>query len=175
MTTLRALIAACVSMRLSIVAALFALLLCAVVTPAWVDEPEVDPRDARAIAIEPIAKPREGKNVALSLEIKSAKRLPRGLSVVINGRQVKLTDDGRWPDARAGDGIFSVGAKTSDGQPLKEKTLLRLDGSAHHVEAPAISCTLKRVECPKDCKSAVFGSRCVLCFELTECTISFLD
>ena len=163
-------------MRLIILGALSALLLCSVVATAWVDEPEISPSELKAISTEPIAKPRDGKNVAVTLEVKQGqKRLPRGVTIVVNRKQVALKDDGNWPDLVAGDGIFTVGAKTTDGAPLKKKTSLRLDGSSHHAEAPSISCTFKKVECPKDCRSVIFGSKCVVCLEFSDCTISFFD
>ena len=162
-------------MRLIIFGTLSALLLCSVVATAWVNEQDISPSDLKAISSEPLAKPRDGKNVAVTLEVKSGKQLPRGVSIVVNRKQVALKDDGNWPDLIAGDGIFTVGAKTTDGEPLKRKTSLRLDVSSHHSEAPSVGCTFKRVECPKDCRSILFGSKCVVCLELTECTISFLD
>jgi hypothetical protein len=159
--------------------AVSAVLICVTVAPAVMDEAEVDPRDVKAIALAPIAEPLNGKNVALTLEVKPPrpKRLPRGISIVINGKQVNLVDDGTWPDARAGDGIYTAAAKTKDGQPLKEKIIQRLEQSGgqleHHASALPSSCTFRRVDCPVGCKSLIFRTRCVICFELVECEIGF--
>ena len=66
-------------MRLIILGALSALLLCSVVATAWVDEPEINPSDLKAVSTEPLAKPRDGKNVAVTLEVKQGqKRLREG-------------------------------------------------------------------------------------------------
>jgi len=96
--------------------------------PARVDEAIVEKRDLKSVAVAPIEKPRDGKNVALTLEVKPAtsKRLPRGVSIGVNGKSLDLLDDGNWPDITAGDGIYTLGLKTKDGKPLKEGGSLRL-------------------------------------------------
>lgn len=62
----------------------------AIVSPARVDEAIVEKKDLKSVAIAPIATPREGKNVALTLEVRTAtsKRLPRGVGIGINGKQL---------------------------------------------------------------------------------------
>ena len=146
----------------------------AVVSPARVDEAIVEKKDLKSVAVAPIERPRDGKNVALTLEVKPAtsKRLPRGVSIGINGKSLDLRDDGNWPDVTAGDGIYTLGLKTKDGKPLKEGGSLRLSeatSSAHH--ALPLGCTFNRVSCGIGCKSILFGTRCVICFELASCDI----
>jgi hypothetical protein len=121
---------------------------------------------------------RGGKNVALEVGVEppAGVKLPRGITALINDRQVHLYDDGRWPDDRANDGVYTTAGATKDGKPLIEKSTLRLASGQlleHHANLPAISCKFKVVECPKDCKSVIFGSKCVVCFSLEECSISF--
>ena len=99
------------------VAAFF--VLCGVLTSARVTEDEVQPQDARAIATAPVHE-RNGKNVALTLEVRpdSPRKLPRGLSILVNDHQVNLYDDGRWPDEQSGDGIYTTAGKTTDAKEL---------------------------------------------------------
>ena len=149
--------------------------LSAIVSPARVDEGVVEKKDLKSVAVKPIEQPRDGKNVALTLEVKPAtsKRLPRGVSIGINGKPVDLVDDGNWPDVAAGDGIYTIGLKTKDGKPLKEGGSLRLSeasSSAHHAFLP-FGCTFNRVSCGIGCKSLIFRTTCVVCFELASCEI----
>lgn len=154
------------------VTAFFAL--SAIVSPARVDEAIVEKKDLKSVAVAPIEKPRDGKNVALTLEVKAAtsKRLPRGVSIGINGKPLDLVDDGNWPDVAAGDGIYTIGLKTKDGKALKRGGSLRLSeaaSSTHH--ALPLGCTFNRVSCGIGCKSLIFRTTCVVCFELASCDI----
>ena len=137
---------------------------------------DVEKKQVKTIEVRNV-NPKNGKNVALSLEVDSAStKLPNGLTALVNDRQVNVYDDGRWPDERASDGIYTVGATTRDHEPLKEKSTLRLQTSGfslHHAPQPAVSCTLRVVECPKTCTSIIFGSKCAICLKLEECTIEF--
>ncbi len=148
--------------------------LSAIVSTARVDEAIVEKKDLKSVAVAPIEKPRDGKNAALTLEVRPAtsKRLPRVVTIGINGKPLDLVDDGNWPDAAAGDGIYTIGLKTRDGKPLKEGGSLRLAetaSSTHH--ALPLSCTFNRVSCGVGCKSLIFRTKCVVCFELASCTI----
>lgn len=151
--------------------------LCTVLSSARVLNDEVQPGDAKLISTSPIRE-RNGKNVALSLEVRpdGPRKLPRGLTILVNNRQVHLYDDGRWPDEQSGDGIYTTAGKTTDGKPLEKKTSfpIRLGQRSNHFvnPLPSIGCTFERVECPKDCTSILFGSKCLICFNLKECSIS---
>jgi hypothetical protein len=156
------------------------LILWAAPAPASPDETEVEKADVQAVNLEAIASPRDGKNVALTLEARprSRKQLPRGLSVVINGKQVNLTDDGAWPDAQAGDGVYTAAGRTRNGRPFKDRVSLRLQQSAAGFEfapvsAAALGCTFRSVTCGAGCKSIIFRTKCVVCFELESCEIGF--
>jgi hypothetical protein len=153
------------------------LLVSAFSTPSRGDDSQLDRKHVRSVEIRNVAA-RNGKNVSLDIAVNPPPniKLPRGISAVVNGRQVHLYDDGRWPDERTGDGVYSVGGSTRDKQPLSDKTTLR-GQSAGLPEAvaasPKVKCTLRQVECPRDCKSAIFGSKCVICLEFKDCEISF--
>ena len=148
-----------------------------VLTSARVSDDEVQPQDAKAISTAPIRE-RNGKNVALTLEVHpdTPKKLPKGITILINDRQAHLYDDGRWPDEQAGDGIYTTAGKTTDGKPLEKKTSLpiRVGQRSNHFVSPlpSIGCSFAVVECPKDCKSWIFGAKCLVCFKLSECSIS---
>jgi len=150
-------------------------LLAAVIAPGRGADQEIDRRHVKTVEVRNVT-PRGGKNVALDIAINPPPgvKLPRGISAVVNGRQVHLYDDGRWPDERAGDGVYSAAASTKDGQPLKDKATLRLQRSTFGPTtfAPKISCTLKIVECPTNCKSAIFQTRCVICISVQDCELS---
>jgi hypothetical protein len=151
--------------------------ICAVITPARLKDEEVNARDAKKIATAPIPE-RNGKNVALTLEVRpdTPKNLPKGLTILVNGRQAHLYDNGRWPDETAGDGIYTAAGKTKDGKPLQEKTsaAIRSDQSSNHAAKPlpSIGCTFTVVKCPSTCTSTVFGTKCVLCVKIESCTIT---
>src|SRR5262249_6640011 len=127
-------------------------------TSARVGDDELEPRDAKAISTSPI-KERNGKNVALTVEVHpdGPKKLPKGVTVLINNRQAHLYDDGRWPDEQSGDGIYTIAGKTTDGKPLEKKTSLplRIGQRSNHVESlvPSIGCSFEVVDCPVGCKS----------------------
>ena len=148
----------------------------AVLAPGSAADVELDKRHVKLVEIRPVT-PRNGKNVALSITVTPpvGVKLPREISASVNEKQVDFHDDGRWPDERAGDGVYSIAAATKSGEPLNEKTTLRVKSNSHHAAAPNISCTLKVVECPSSCKSVVTGSKCVICFKIESCEISLLN
>jgi hypothetical protein len=154
------------------------LLLGAILTSAHNSDFELEKRHVKNIAVRNVS-PRNGKNVALEIAVNPPPgvKLPRGITALVNTRQVQLYDNGAWPDDRGGDGVYTAGAATKSGEPLKENTTFRLPGGElfEHAVAPKISCKFKVKECPKDCTSILFHSKCVICFELEECEISFLD
>ena len=138
---------------------------------------ELEKKHVKTLTIRNVPE-RGGKNVALEVGVQppAGVKLPRGITALVNDHQVHLYDDGRWPDDRASDGVYTAAGLTKDGAPLIEKSTIRLPGGGvleHHASVPEISCKFKVVECPKDCTSIIFGSKCVICFKLEECTIKF--
>ena len=95
------------------------LLLCAVIAPGRGDDQELAKRHVKSIEVWNVPQ-RGGKNVALGIAVNQSPglTLPRGITALINDRQVHLYDDGRWPDPSAGDGVYTVAGSTRDGQPL---------------------------------------------------------
>jgi hypothetical protein len=153
------------------------LLFGAVTMPARGDDQQIDRRHVRTVEVQNVT-PRGGKNVALQIAINPPPgiKLPTNISALVNDRQIDLYDDGRWPDERGGDGVYCVGGATKDGQPLSDKATLRVQSSGMfepHAVAPKFSCSIFIVECPKDCKSALTQSRCVICVKVTDCGLSF--
>ena len=138
------------------------------------DDRGLDRRNVRSVELRNVS-PRNGKNVALDIAVNppAGIRLPRGISATINGQQVNLLDDGTWPDSRAGDGVYSVGGATKE--PLADKATLRLQsaGRFEPVGSPKVECKFTAVECPANCTSVLFGSKCVVCLKFEGCTVSF--
>src|SRR5262249_22610237 len=134
------------------------------------DDKGLDRRNVRTVELRNVS-PRNGKNVALDIAVTppAGTRLPRGISVTVNGQQVNLLDDGTWPDARAGDGVYSTGGTTKE--PLTDKSTLRLQStsSVEPVGPPKVECRFTAVECPANCTSVVFGSKCVVCLKFEGC------
>jgi hypothetical protein len=152
-----------------------ALLFCIVSVPGRGGDFEVDSRHVKSIEIRNVSA-RNNKNVALDIVVNPPPntRLPKGISALVNNHQVNLYDDGRWPDEHANDGIYTAAGATKNGEPLDEKAIFRPGSGLYgHHAMPKISCKFVRVECPKDCTSIIFHSKCVICFDLRECTIEF--
>jgi hypothetical protein len=167
--------------RRALAAALIAtfLFICVIAAPAArVADSEIESREAKSIAVAPVAA-RNGKNVALILEVRpdTPRALPRGATILVNGKQVHLYDDGRWPDGREGDGLYAAAARTKDGKPLRERTVSPIRTNAATFDpvsmALSIGCTFKSVKCPSGCKSIIFGTKCVVCLEFESCELSF--
>jgi len=138
---------------------------------------ELEKKHVKTLTVRNVTE-RSGKNVALEVGVEppAGVRLPRGITALVNDRQVHLYDDGRWPDDRASDGVYTGAGLTRGGDPLIEKSTLRLSAAGlfeHHASAPKIGCKFKVVECPKDCTSIIFGSKCTVCFKIEECSIEF--
>lgn len=152
------------------------LLFAAVIAPGRAADQEIDRRHVKTVEVRNVT-PRGGKNIALEIAINPPPgvKLPRGISALVNGGQVHLYDDGRWPDERAGDGVYSAAAATKNGQPLNDKATLRLQSNSlfePSALAPKFSCTLKIVECPSNCKSSIFQTRCVVCISVQDCELT---
>src|SRR5215467_1683830 len=142
------------------------MLLVTVLTSGHGTDFQVEKRHVKTLTIRNVPE-RGGKNVALEVGVQppAGVKLPRGITALVNDYQVNLYDDGRWPDDRAGDGVYAAAGVTRDGKPLNEKSTLRLATGAlleHHASLPEISCKFRVVECPKDCTSVIFGSKCVI-------------
>ena len=153
------------------------ILLATILTAGHGADFELEKKHVKTLTVRNVTE-RDGKNVALGVGVQppAGVKLPRGITALVNDHQVHLYDDGRWPDDRAGDAVYTAAGATKDGDPLTEKSTLRLSSAGlfeHHVSSPEISCKFKVVECPKDCTSVLFGSKCVICFSLEECTIKF--
>ena len=151
------------------------LLLFGTIVPGRSKDLELGKRHVKSVEMRNVS-PRNGRNVALDINVKApvGASLPKGITALLNDRQVHFYDDGRWPDERAGDGVYSVAGATKSGEPLDERTTLRVQSTElfeHHAALPKISCTLKVVECPSDCKSVLFHSKCVICLKLESCEI----
>jgi len=153
------------------------ILLATILTAGHGADFELEKKHVKTLTVRNVTE-RDGKNVALGVGVQppAGVKLPRGITALVNDHQVHLYDDGRWPDDRASDGVYTAAGATKDGKPLIEKSTLRLAGAGmleHHASVPEISCKFVVVECPTDCKSIIFGSKCVVCFKLEDCTIKF--
>jgi len=152
------------------------LLLGAVLTSGRGSDFQVEKRHVKSIEVRNVPA-RNGKNVALEIAVKPPPdvKLPTGITALVDGRQVHLYDDGRWPDERAGDGLYTVAGATKNGDALREKLTLRLPSSGtfeHHAAVPA-ECTVRVVDCPASCESVLFRSKCVVCFKIENCEFKF--
>ncbi len=115
-----------------------------------------DGADARTIARVTAVAPADGA------------ALPVGFAVSYGAETIEVTDDGRFPDDTAGDGVFSGTTDVSTG-PAHQSSCIDLQGAAaaptHEGLAHPRACYVKTVPCQEGCRSVIFHTRCIVCLE----------
>lgn len=94
------------------------------------------------------------------LEMKSKTVYKHGFAANINEKQYNFYDNGKYPDKKAGDGIYTT--------TLDKK--YQIPGGQN--SGPKGSSTntgrfvIETVKCPPDCKSLIFQTTCTVCFHI---------
>lgn len=94
--------------------------------------------------------------------------LPVGFAVSYGAETIEVADDGRFPDDKAGDGVFSGTTDVPTG-PAHQSSCIDLQGAAaappHVGLAHPLGCYWKTVPCQEGCRSVIFRTRCLVCIE----------
>jgi hypothetical protein len=129
-----------------------------------------------SITIAPAIPARDGKEVILTVTARpevgaGRKHLPPWIVVTVNGKDVRLVDDGSGPDAVASDGVYTIAGRLIGDETLTRPTSVRLvDGRSVADTHSRIDCRIRTVPCRPGCRSIIFREPCIICFEV-DCRI----
>ena len=108
--------------------------------------------------------------IILAYKLRKGKlaKLPPAFPITINDVKVGATDSGKYPDAVAGDGIYTVVAKAESPQNFSKKAVYKIEPTKTVLVSPIAKESSGGVECTAtvDCH----GCSCITTFH---CTITF--
>jgi hypothetical protein len=142
--------------------------------PVYGDLP-LTAQDLESVSLSPIHPTQDGKNVALMVVVSNFDcgapgHLPTSFTVMVNGERVNVADDGVFPDALAGDRIYTVAGTVEGGLTHTVSTSI-VHGTTVPIKVK-FECSIETVDCPPDCKSIIFRTPCTTCFKIN-CKIKF--
>jgi hypothetical protein len=159
-------------LRLSLVGILigpsFAFTLAGAQQPPPATEPTIAASQLTALTVAANPADATHKSVKITFETKpGTQKLPKSFVAMINDQEVQLTSIGRGKYA----GIVKMDepaetVKTQRSRIVNGKVVPPAAGAAP-AGATTIVCTIETVECPPNCKSSIFGTRCIICLKIT--------
>ncbi len=120
--------------------------------------------------------PSKSASTGFTMELKAIEKFSTdGFSANINGQEYVFYDNGKGPDKKAGDGIYTafikekVNSKTPVTYNVDEAGTLSAINSGNGVNNAGLipHCEFHTVKCPPDCKSVIFHRPCVICIEFS--------
>lgn len=107
-----------------------------------------------------ITSPDQHKGSNSILEIRSKTTYKEGFSANVNERQYNFYDNGKYPDKKAGDGIYS----TTVNEKFNSPVVVNPDPKGNTTNTGRF--VIETVTCPPGCKSLIFQTTCTVCFHI---------
>lgn len=133
------------------------------------------------ISLEEVKIGKKGSGTIMMVTLKKvskAEKHPPYIIISVNDQVVILHDNGAYPDKVAGDGKFSVFAKSPAGNNpttisyVKRGNELIPQPGANNEKIKIVCKAKVTTDCPPGCRGGIFGGPCILCVKV-ECELIF--